>query len=95
MKTFLLIFGKMVVMASLGLLVYLLLYPDRFFEGFWINMKMEGIHRTFLFRNLLRRDLLLYSLGRLYRRESSQLCILSLVANRSIVGKNPNSPYMK
>ena len=37
----------MVVMANLGLLVYLLLYPDRFFEGFWINMQMKGMHRTF------------------------------------------------
>ena len=28
-------------MVNLGLSEYLLLYPDRSFEVFWINMKME------------------------------------------------------
>ena len=64
----------MVVMANLGLSVYLLLYPDRSFEVFWINMKMEEMRRTF------------HSFGRVYR---------ILVANRSIVRENPNSPHMK
>ena len=46
----LLILGKIVVMAHLGLLIYLLVYPDRFFEGFWINMQMDEMHRTFFFQ---------------------------------------------
>ena len=63
-----LILVKMVVMANLEL-VYLLLYPDSFFEGFCINKQMEEMHRTFLFPNLSRRHLLLHSLGRLYRSQ--------------------------
>ena len=59
----------MVMMVSLGLLVYLLLYPERFFEGFWINMPIEEMRRTFIFPNLPKRHLLLHSLGRVYRRQ--------------------------
>ena len=64
----------MVVKANLGLSVYLLLYVDRSFEGFWIKMQVEEMHRI-LFPNYQKGiccyTVLVGSIG----DKRSQLCI--------------------
>ena len=62
------------VKANLGLSVYLLLYDDRSFEGFWIKTQMEEMHGIFFSnyqKGICCYTVLVGSIG----DKSSQLCI--------------------